>query len=263
MLPLRAERTDVWILDLDGVVWLLDTPIEGSREALDLLRGRGERLAFVTNNSVLTVSSYLDKFERMGIAVSREELVTSSMAAASLLIPGERAYVIGGKGLIEQVSAVAEIVTDEEADERGAAIDAVVVGWDQSFSFAKIRRAMWAIHSGARLIGTNSDPTYPTPEGLIPGAGAVIASVQRAAGTDGVIAGKPNEPIASLVKKMITGDAVMVGDRYSTDGAFAQTLGVPFYLVSSGVKEEIPPQAPQPERIASSLWDLVTTNPED
>jgi glycerol 3-phosphatase-2 len=247
----------VWILDLDGVVWLLNDAISGSKEAIEKIRRKGDEVRFVTNNSVLTVSSYLKKFEGFGIEAHRDEVITSSMAAASLVKEGERAYVIGGPGLREEVSKVAKILSEDEADSRRAGVDVVLVGWDHDFSYSKLTKAMWAIEAGARLIATNSDTTYPTPEGLIPGAGSIVASVVAAGRCEAIFAGKPNTAIADLVRSTFTGGAVMVGDRYSTDGLFAETLGVPFYLVKSEVSEEIPGDLPQPDQTAGSLYDIV------
>ncbi len=247
----------VWILDLDGVVWLLNDALEGSKEAIEKIRSMGSEVRFVTNNSVLTVSSYLKKFARFEIEAHEYELFTSSMAAASLIVPGERAYVIGGPGLLEEVSKKATLVSEEDADDRNAGIDVVVVGWDRDFNFSKLTRAMWAVEAGARLIATNSDATYPTPEGLIPGAGSVVASVEAASRVNATFAGKPNKPIADLVSGSIVGEAVMVGDRYSTDGLFANTMGVPFFLVESEVSEEIPSDLPQPYMAGRSLFEIV------
>ncbi|MGC8480017.1 MAG: HAD hydrolase-like protein, partial [Acidimicrobiales bacterium] len=127
----------------------------------------------------------------------------------------------------------------------------------------RLRRAMWAVGSGARLIATNTDPTYPTPDALIPGAGAIVAAVERASGVTAQVAGKPYEPMAAIVRRAIGGgSAVMVGDRYSTDGEFAGRLGIPFYLVKSGVDEHIPVESRQPARIAPDLATLVDESVE-
>ena len=63
-----------------------------------------------------------------------------------------------------------------------------------------------AARNGARLIGTNDDATYPTPDGPIPGGGAILASIVTAAGVVPIVAGKPHEPMADLVRATI-GDA--------------------------------------------------------
>src|SRR4051794_40826483 len=94
-----------WILDLDGVVWLAETPIPGSPAAIDRLRGRGERVLFVTNNSFPTVAQYVAKMAGMGIALDPQDLCTSAQAAASLVEPGSRALVCGGPGVLEALAA--------------------------------------------------------------------------------------------------------------------------------------------------------------
>jgi 4-nitrophenyl phosphatase len=249
----------MWVLDLDGVVWLANTPITKSPEAIHELRARGEHLRFVTNNSVLTVAKYLDKFKGMGIEVQAHELITSAMAAASLLQGGEEVYVLGQAGLLEQVEKVATVVRDgDEIDQRTIRCDAVVLGWDGSFTYDKLRRAMVMIEAGARFIATNADPTYPTPQGLIPGAGSILAALECATRQNATVAGKPNPAIVELTRASLDGESVMVGDRYSTDGVFAHALGIPFYLIESDVAEEIPEGSQPPDRQSPSLWDLVT-----
>src|SRR5207237_3540007 len=116
--------------------------------------------------------------------------------------------------------------------------DAVVVGWHRDFDYDGLTAAATTVIGGARLIGTNDDATYPTPEGLIPGGGAILAAVATATGVTPTIAGKPYEPMASLVVARLGGameDSVLVGDRPSTDGLMAKRLGVRFALVLSGV----------------------------
>src|SRR4029079_8702736 len=59
--------SSMWLLDLDGVVWLSDQPIPGAVEAVARLRGAGERVLFLTNNSSARVGDYLDKLTGLGI----------------------------------------------------------------------------------------------------------------------------------------------------------------------------------------------------
>jgi 4-nitrophenyl phosphatase len=244
-----------WILDLDGVLWLGEQPIPGSAEAVDRLRRRGERVLLVSNNSSARVEEYLAKLASVGIPTGTDDLVTSAQAAAMLLEPGERALVCGGAGVQEALEARGvTTVKDGPAD-------AVVVGWHRDFDYEGLTAAATAVLDGARLIGTNDDPTYPTPEGLIPGGGAILAAVATASGVEPVIAGKPHTPMADLVRARLGGDldgSAMVGDRPSTDGLLAVALGVEFDLVLSGVtKEKDLPVEPQPGRVAENLAALV------
>ncbi|HRE02379.1 MAG TPA: HAD hydrolase-like protein, partial [Ilumatobacteraceae bacterium] len=95
------------------------------------------------------------------------------------------------------------------------------------------------VRAGARLVATNDDATFPTPDGLIPGGGAILAGIATAAGVAPEVAGKPYAPMAALVRA-VTGhsdltDAVMVGDRPDTDGRMAVALGCRYAQVRSGV----------------------------
>ena len=119
------------------------------------------------------------------------------MAAATLIEPGERVLVCGDRGLVQAVGRRGALVLDDEDD---GPCDAVLVGFHRSFDYEGLRRAATAIRNGARLIGTNDDATYPTPDGPIPGGGSILAAVEVAGGQRAVIAGKPYEPMAVLVR---------------------------------------------------------------
>jgi glycerol-1-phosphatase len=86
-----------WLLDLDGVVWLGERPIDGAADAVARLRRAGERVIFATNNSWARVADQESKLDGMGIPAAGD-VVTSAMAAATLVEPGERVLVSGGPG---------------------------------------------------------------------------------------------------------------------------------------------------------------------
>jgi HAD superfamily hydrolase (TIGR01450 family) len=228
-------RYPVVLCDLDGVVWLSHRPIPGSVEAIHRLRESGRRVLFVTNNSASLRAEHEEALRAIGIEASGD-IVSSAVAAATMLRPGDRVFVAGGPGIVEAATGEgAQIVTD------GAA-DAVIVGFHRDFDYEGMRRASAAVRSGARLIATNEDATYPTPEGLIPGGGAIVAAIATASETQPAVAGKPHEPMARVVAELLgwerdrLREVLMVGDRVSTDGAFARTLGADFALVRTGVQ---------------------------
>ena len=226
------------LCDLDGVIWLAHRPIAGSVDAVTNLRAAGWRVMFVTNNSFSPVASVEESLEAIGIPAVGD-VVTSAAAGASLLGPGERVLVCGGPGIREEVERRgADLVSAEEAERAPDSLDAVLVGFHRDFDFDVMRRAATAVRAGARLIGTNDDATYPTPDGPIPGGGSILAAVATASGVRPIVAGKPHAPMADVVRRIVGGvsaSAVMVGDRPSTDGLFARTLGCRFALVRSGV----------------------------
>jgi len=206
---------------------------------------------FVTNNSAALVGEQAAKLTAMGVPTGSEDVLTSAQAAASMLVAGETALVIGGPGV------------DEALAERGITVvpagpcDAVVVGFDRRFDFARLTLAFHAVRAGARLIGTNDDATYPTPDGEIPGGGSIVAAVAYAAGVPAEVAGKPFAAAARLLTERVGDVEWFVGDRPSTDGAMARAVGARFGLVLSGVTVSAVGSEPVPDAVAASLADLV------
>jgi len=249
-----ASVTDgqcVVLCDLDGVVWLSHEPIDGSVEAIARLRAAGHRVLFVTNNSSARVEVQEGALAGIGIPATGDVL-TSAQAAALLIEPKERVLVCGGPGVVEAVTT-----RDAEVVDGTGAVDVVVVGFHRNFDYERMLVASRAARNGARLIGTNDDATYPTPDGPIPGGGAILASIVTASGITPRIAGKPYEPMAALVRSIV-GDmeakrAVMVGDRPETDGLMATTLGCRYAHVESGVTPPGTTVEPKPDLVAANL----------
>ena len=243
----------LWVFDLDGVVWLAGQAIPGSPEAVDRLRSRGHRVAFVTNNSTPTVAEYVDRLAAAGIEVAPDELATSSQAAATLLEPGSRAAVVGGGGVREALTSRGiELVAS------GDHPDAVVVGRSLKLDFEELAHAATAIRKGARFVATNTDATFPTPDGPEPGAGALVAYLQVGSGCTADVAGKPERAMADMVRARYGQPDVVVGDRAETDGAFAVRVGAPFALVLTGVTTRADlPVKPAPQVVADDLAGAV------
>lgn len=239
-----------FVLDLDGVIWLADDPIPGSAEAVARLRAAGEVVVFCTNNSSEPVGQVEAKLQRHGIP-AQGDVLTSAMAAATLVEPGERVLVCGGPGVVEALTARGAVpVRDGDAD-------AVMVGFHHDFDYERLRIACAAARRGARLLATNDDSTYPTAAGLIPGGGAILAAVVAGAGVPAVVAGKPNGPMATLVRARLGANGTMVGDRADTDGRFAVALGYRFALVLTGVATDEEGMDPPPDLVAPDLATLV------
>ena len=230
------------LCDLDGVVWLMHQPIAGSVSAIQLLRNAGHRVLFVTNNSYSVISDQENALAKIGID-AHNDVVTSSQAAGALLRKGERVLLGGGPGAVEAVKNAGAVLAGRSDDQTDSEIDqefdTVMVGFHPSFDYRGLTRLSQAVRNGARLIATNDDATYPTPRGLIPGGGSILASVVAASGVEPIIAGKPHQPMADLVRQVLgvtdLSDAWMVGDRPSTDGLFAQTVGCKFAQVLTGI----------------------------
>jgi glycerol 3-phosphatase-2 len=242
---------DPWVIDLDGVVWLGGEPIPGSVEAVSRLVSAGHPVLFATNFSYAPVADTEALLARIGIPAAGK-VVTSAMAAAELVAPDETALLCAGPGVQEALLARgATVVRDGDAD-------VVVVGYHHEFDYQRMAVAARAVRNGARLVATNDDATLPTPEGLLPGGGAILASIVVASGVQPVIAGKPHEPMAAFIRRRLGTVGTMVGDRFDTDGGFAATLGYRFGLVLTGVtsRDELA-KRPAPELVADDLAGLV------
>lgn len=237
--------------DLDGVIWRGDEAIPGSAEAVAALRAQGARVGFLTNNSSRTVTTIVDQLTSMGVPATAADVLTSAQAAAGLLrqrvASGARVMACAGAGVVEALQAEGFDVVRE------APVDAVVVGWHRDFDFERLDRASAAVRGGALFVATNTDATYPGPDHLLPGAGALVAAIATASGTQPEVAGKPEPPTVALVRERLGRFGVVVGDRPSTDGALADALGWPFALVLSGVTTpeatpggEVVPEPPPP-----------------
>ena len=244
--------------DLDGVVWRGEAPIPGSAAAIASLRAAGWRIAFTTNNSSLRVADYVERLAAHGIDAAPDEMSSSAQAAAvvvaSHLPAGASVLVCAGPGVVEALEQRDLVAV------HAPPADAVVVGFHRDFDFDGLTRAADAVRAGALYVATNLDPTYPVPDGMVPGAGALAAAVSTASGRSPIVAGKPEPPMAELVRGRYGDRGVVVGDRPSTDGAFAAALGWPFALVLSGVAGSVggePVPEPPPPFVAADLAGLV------
>ena len=155
-------------------------------------------MLFVTNNALPTRDQVEAKLSRHGIEAG-DDLITSPMAAASLIEPGERVLVCAGAGVVEALADRGVETVDAGVADPGP-VDAVVVGLHLDFDYARLDVAARAARAGARLIATNDDTTYPGEHGLSPGAGSLLAAVVTASGVTPVIAGKPYPPMVDLVR---------------------------------------------------------------
>jgi 4-nitrophenyl phosphatase len=224
------------VCDLDGVVFLGSEAIPGAGAALAAVRDGGFRVLFATNAATRTAAAAADRIHRVsGFPASAEQVVTSGMAAAAMIRRRDQPLLVAGEqGLVDTMrEAGIEVTTDP------ARAGCVVVGLDRGFDYQRLHAASAAARNGARLIATNTDPTFPTPEGPAPGAGSLVAAVETASGRSAEPAGKPHDPMAQAVAERLgPGPTWMVGDRPETDLALAAGRGWIRVLVLSGVTND-------------------------
>lgn len=244
------------VCDIDGVLLLGGDPIPGAGPALNELRDMGLRILLATNNATRTPIQTAERIQRLtGFAPDPDCVVTSTIAAIRMLGPGDQPVLAAAEpGMAETLLTAGVAVTDDPAAAR-----TVLVGLNRSFTYDLLREAATAVINGARLIATNTDPTFPTPAGPEPGAGALVAAIERASGTVAEVAGKPHPPMQEAVADRVgAGPVWMVGDRPDTDLAFAAAAGWIPVLVLSGVTAdpgEVPPELAA-DLVIPSIADL-------
>lgn len=247
------------ILDMDGVLWRGNEPIGDLRAIFSQINRLGLTTVFATNNSSLSPTAYQKKLAGFGVKVQADQIITSATAVAMYLkenfASSSAVYVIGEEGLRQSIRAAGFNISSNGAC-------AVIVGLDRELSFEKLREATLLIRAGAVFIGTNPDRTYPSPEGLTPGAGSIIAAIEAATDTQPVILGKPYPHLLELSVKRLNlpqDQILLVGDRLETDIAGGQNAGLKTALVLTGVStlQEVGKWYPKPDMIAPSLASLL------
>jgi len=242
------------LVDLDGVVYRGSQPVPGVAAVLAARVAAGDEIVYVTNSSMWHHSDFVARLAGMGAPVSPERVVNAARAAALYLAEQSRkpnlTLVVGIAGLIRELNEVGlKTVTAAEAAARWTAtrrdtvaavagVDAVVVGLDMEFDYARLAVAAGAIRAGALFVAVNRDPIHPIEHGLAPGAGAVVAAVATASGVEPISIGKPGplllEIAAHAAASPVT-DAVMIGDSLTADIPAAIAAGCRSVLMLTGI----------------------------
>jgi len=259
----RLKNADGYIFDMDGVLYRGDEPLGGVADALNAITVRERRYMLATNNSMSTPATYVEKLAGMGIKVDEEAILTSGLATrdflAARLPEGAGLFVIGMPALREQLFAGTSFHPVQYGEEQP---NAVVVGLDLTFDYAKLKTANAAVRAGAMFVATNTDATLPTEFGLIPGAGTMVAALTVACGQEPIVIGKPETPLIELSLARIGVEAsrsVMIGDRLDTDILAGYRTGMLTVLVLTGVstREEIATAEVRPDLVITDLTAFV------
>jgi HAD superfamily hydrolase (TIGR01457 family) len=261
---LPERRLSALILDLDGVLYVGETPVEGVVGFMERWRGRGKKVVFVTNNSSLSRRGYVKKLGSMGITARPEEVITSGYLTAEYLrrkAPGAKVYVVGEGGLREELRRVGmKLVVGDKAEEA----EYVVVGIDRGFTYRKLGEALRALRAGAGFLATNADPTYPTEKGLLPGAGALVSALSFSSSRKPLLLGKPSTRMYRMALRLLgtkPEETAAVGDRLDLDVGPAKRLGMVSILVLSGVTRREALERlggeERPDMVLSRLSELV------
>jgi 4-nitrophenyl phosphatase len=232
----RIRQTRLFLLDLDGTVYLGKTLISGAKQFVRNLRERCIHYVFLTNNSSQSAADYLRKITGLGIQVNRNNIFTSGQATGMYLSkkkPDARVYVVGTRSLARELASYGCIVSDGKG-----VVDYVVVGFDTELTYRKIQTACELIDRGVSYIATNPDFVCPTGgKRNLPDCGSICFMIEKATGERPYVIGKPRPDMITLVRnkfRVTSSETAVVGDRLYTDIAMGCTTGVFTICVLTG-----------------------------
>ena len=260
------EDYDGVILDLDGCVYVGDGATPGAARAVEALRASDRKISFVTNDPRHATEDYVRKLWGLGVQASVGDVVTVGAALQRLLAErhaGRSAFVIGTDPLRRQVIDAGLRLA--EGRPGGAPAEVVIVAGTDQLSYDDLRQATLAVRAGAMFLAAGRDATYPMPDGLWPGTGAILAAVEYATGRRAEIVGKPEPALfATALERMAAGRVLAVGDRLDADVGAARRAGLDAALVLTGAatREDADaaaadPDGARPIAVADSLAHLV------
>jgi glycerol 3-phosphatase-2 len=256
-----VRRYDQFILDLDGCVWVGDEPTPRAVEAVEALRDAGKQVAYATNDPRSATEDYVARLWGIGIRASVRDVVTVGGATQHLLAEtrsGRTAFVVGTEALRKHVAEAGLRVLN--GTDLASRAEVVVVGGTEDLVYDDLREAALAVRRGADFLATARDPTYPQPDGLWPGTGAILAAVEVASGRTAETVGKPQPQLMlTALDRLGPGRTLVVGDRVDTDLAAAAAAELDAALVLSGGadRQALNGFEPEPVAVTETLADLI------
>ena len=233
---MNLNEMKLFLFDMDGTLYLGDRLFDFTKELLQIIKNRGSRYIFVTNNSSKSVSAYVEKLKKMGIEATEEDFFTSSQATAWYLKqnhPGKTLYVCGTNSLKEELKKEGFTLT-EDPD----ATECIVMGFDTELTFQKLHDVSKLLCTrDLPYIATNPDYVCPTEFGSVPDCGSVCDMLFNVSGKRPLVVGKPQPLMAQLAMQkwgVNPEHTVVVGDRIYTDIKSGLNAGCNTILVMSG-----------------------------
>ena len=253
-------------LDLDGTIYRGNMAIPGAVEAVEQLLAAGVRIVYLSNNATQSRQEVVQRLHNLGLAATVDTVLTGTSLAASyarLHAGGQRALAIGEPGLLTELRlAGVDFVPAGEAVTDVDSFGLVIVGGDYHFSYTKLTQALHALQGDALLLATDADATFPAADGLKPGTGAILASIERVSGKTAVVAAKPSlfaatQSCAAL--QLSPQECLAVGDRLDSDIALGEHLGGAALLLTGVTSRSSFKDEPLANcLIYSSLHELAT-----
>ena len=230
-------RKKLFLLDLDGTVYLEESLLPGAAEFLSYVREMGGAYRFLTNNSSRGVDAGMEKMHRLGIPAWREEFLTAVEATIHYLkmnrSPEDVYYAVGTESFCRQIAEAGFPVRQTPAED----VTVLLVSFDTTLTYQKVEDACRLLARGVDYLATNPDLACPTLFGFIPDCGAICQLLENATGRRPLFIGKPDPTMIQLAWEQTgygAAETLMVGDRLYTDIACGVNAGTDTALVLTG-----------------------------
>lgn len=253
------KNIELFLLDMDGTIYLDDDLFDGSKEFIDKIRKQNKKYIFLTNNSSKSKLDYIAKLNRIGIPADLNNIFTSGMAMGMYLnefYNGKSIYLVGTNALKEELEAYNVKIVDDNPD-------IVVVGFDRELTFEKLEKACWFIDEGAIFLATNTDYVCPIRNHrYVPDCGSMCNMITNATGKKPKYIGKPEPDMINILSNKYNikkENIVMIGDRVYTDIKAGYNANVNTICVLSGeaTLDTIKNEDVKPDFIFDSVKDLI------
>ncbi len=261
---MNLKEKKLFLLDMDGTIYLDNELFDGTTDFLAKVRKRGGKYVFMTNNSSKSVDKYIEKLASLGIESDSGDFLTSVDATVAFLKPRNyrKIYAFGTASFREQLLS-AGLPAVDRIEGKGEDIDCLCMGFDTELSFRKLEDACILLgRSEVDYIATNPDLVCPTWYGYVPDCGSVSIMLENATKRKPRFIGKPEPEMAlsAMAKFGFTpGETVVVGDRLYTDIACGVNAGIDtaFVLSGEGTLDDIEKYGVTPDRVYKNIREMA------
>jgi len=255
----KLQDVRVFLLDMDGTIYLGDKLLPRAKEFLDYLQSSGRRRVFLTNNSSKNKDSYVEKLNKLGVEATRDEVLTSGEATCIYLksIGAKRVYLMGTPDLENEFKSWGFELTEDNPEY-------MVLGFDKTLTYHKLVVGCEFLRQGVPFIATHPDFNCPMENTYIPDTGSMIELMKASTGVSPKVIGKPNKEIIESAFKKFNNEFekkefAMVGDRVYTDVKTGVNAGICAILVLSGesTMQTVEESDVKPTVIAENVGEIL------